>query len=161
MSILPPMGTFLLVRQKNILCAIQFTGMWRGNDAGNSSSLHSGDESFRSRYVWYLGGQTSNSWSIHPAKASAESELTQGRLIGIGRFAFGTGKNRIKCGPIQLFWTAPAHVYFSNGKPSLLQDQGNEIAVTKWTKFEQIDPNDPDLVWLRYDKNRGDSSISP
>ena len=159
MSVLPPSGTFLLVRQKNVLCAIQFTGIWRGNDAESGSALHSGDETFRARYVWYLGERTSHSSIIHPTKASGEGDLSQGRLVGLGRLAFGTGKSRIQCGPIRLFWTAPANVYFSDGRPTLLQDQGNEIAVTKWTKFEQIDPNDPTLVWLRYDKNRAVSRI--
>lgn len=160
MAVLPPMGTFLLARQKKTVCAIKFTEMWRGNDATGSNALHSGEESFRSRYVKYLGGRTSGTWIIDPVKKSGDSELTQGRLVGLGRLAFGTGKTRIDCGPFKLFWTAPAHVYFSSGKPSLLQDQGTEIALTKWTEIEQVDPNDPALLWLRYDKDRQESRIA-
>jgi hypothetical protein len=159
MAVLPPMGTFLLIRKNDTLCAIQFTGIWRGNDSGKSSFFHSGDESFRARYAWYLGERVSNTWGIHPPRASGESEASRGRLFGLGSLAFGNGNSRIKCGPILLFWTAPAHVYFSDGKPSLFLDQGNEIAVTRWTKLEDIDPNDRSLQWLRFDKNRPDTVI--
>jgi hypothetical protein len=159
MAVLPTSGTFLLARRQSSLCAIQFAGIWRGNDATRATTFHSGDESFRARYQWYLGEKKSTAYVIHPAKASGIAELSKGPLVGLGRLAFATGNNVIKCGPIRLFWTAPAYVYFSDGESSLFEDKGVEIALTRWTKFEQVDPNDPKLLWLRYDKNRVDSWV--
>jgi hypothetical protein len=69
-AVLPPMGTFLLIRKSDALCAVQFTGLWRGNDHGESTAFHSGDESFRAHYAWFLGEKVANSWVIHPPKAS-------------------------------------------------------------------------------------------
>lgn len=145
------MGTFLLIRKSDALCAIQFTGIWRGNDRQDGSVFHSGDESFRARYSWYLGAKVADRWVIHPPRDFGESELSQGRLVGLGRLAFGTGNIRIECGSIFVKWSAPAHVYFYY---PLAQEQGNEIAVTQWKKFEDVDPNSSSLQWLRYDKDR-------
>ena len=153
----PPMGTFLLIRKGDAQCAIRFTGMWRGNDRGESSFFNSGEESFRSRYVWYLGEKVANAWVIHPPKTSGESEVSQGRLIGLGKFSLGNGNGHIKCGSIRVSWNAPAYVYFFGG--AVQRDEGNEIALTRWTKFEDVDPNDQSLQWLRYDENRPDTVI--
>ncbi len=155
-AVLPPAGTFLLIRKKDALCAIQFTGIWRGNDRGNSSFFHSGDESFRANYSWYVGANVSDTWVIHPPKSSGKSELLQERLVGLGKFAFGNSNIHIKCGGIFLKWSAPANVYFYH---TLAQDESNEIAVTRWTKFEDVDPNDQSLQWLHYDTKRPDTVI--
>lgn len=155
-AVLPPAGNFLLVRKNQELCAIRFTRIWRGNDAGESSAFRSGDESFRARYDWYSGRNDSNHWVINPPLASGGSEVSQGRLFGLGRLAFGGGNIHIKCGLLILKWSAPAHVYFYH---ALAQDEGIEIALTTWTKFEDVDPNDQRLQWLRFDTNRATTVI--
>jgi hypothetical protein len=155
-AVLPPIGTFLLIRRKNALCAIKFTEIWRSNGAKESTIFHSGDESFRARYVWYTGENISNIWIIHPPKASGESEVSRRPLIGLGRLAFGGGNIHIKCGSFRLKWSAPANVYFYE---TLAQNEGNEFAITPWTKFEDIDPNDSILNWLQYDENRPNTVV--
>lgn len=136
----------MLIRNKNDLCAIKFQDMWRGNDAGASTTFHSGDESFRARYDWYLAEKNKAGWALE-----GSSELSQKRLVGLGRLAFGTGNIRIRCGSIAVKWTAPAHVYFFYGAG---EEQGNEIAITNWRNIEDVNPNDIRLKWLRYEKNR-------
>jgi hypothetical protein len=155
-AVLPPAGTFLLVRKNDFLCAIRFTGIWRGNDAGEGSIFRSGDESFRAHYEWYSGGKTSSHWVINPPVEAGKGEVSQRRLVGLGRFAFGGGNIHIKCGSLLLKWSAPAHVYFYH---ALAQDEGIEIAITNWTKFEDIDPNNHRLRWLRFDSNRATTVI--
>jgi len=155
-AVRPPAGAFLLIRENEAMCALQFTGLWRGNDAKEPTPFDSGQESFRARYAWYHGERISGNWILHPPKASGESEVSQGRLVGLGRFAFGTGDIRIQCGPIATKWTAPAWAYFYYRRP---QEQSIEIAVTRWRKFEDVNPNDAALRWLRYDKDRTDAVV--
>ena len=108
----------------------------------------SNEESFRSKYIWYLGEKKEERWLIHPPISTGKSEATRGSLWGIGRLAFGGGNNLIECGPIKVKWSSPAHVYFYRYSKS--EDQGYEIAVSTQTMFDDIDLNSSELHWYRF-----------
>jgi len=150
-SVQPPYGAFLLIRNKESICAIKFIEAWQGNDQTNATTWHSGDESTRSLYLWYLGEEINNNWILHPPKSSGKSEVSSGKLYGIGRLAFGGSNIFIKCGSIKVQWTSPANVLFFHGPKQ--KEEGNEIAITKWEKFEDVNPNDPSLEWVKFSKN--------
>lgn len=156
-AVMPPEGTFLLIRNGGALCAIRFLEIWRGNDAKQPTSFYSGDETVRARYMWYEGKKIKDKWSIHPPQTDGVGEVVKEASIGIGRFAFGGGEHHINCGNIRVKWSPPAHVYFYQYD---FKDEGNEIALTQHAKFEDIEPNDPALHWLRIDETRQSYTIT-
>lgn len=158
MSIRPPPNTFLLIRKKDKICAIKFTEWHRGDDKSAPNTFHSGEESFYAKYVWYLGERNVDDSVLNPPIAHGESSVTQKRLAGIGRFAFGGGNKKVSCGAFKLKWTPPANVYFFETQNRDGQ-YDTEIALTKWHAFEDIQLDDS-LEWLRYDEKRPISIIN-
>lgn len=152
MELVPPLGYYLLVRRGSDLCAIKFTGVWRGNDASEPTAFHGGEESYRLEYDWHYMPDFDGKWP--PAKMKAgHSQADSKALVGIGRFAFQTGKDEVFCGPVRLSWSAPSTLAFGRaGKEQ--GDYGYEMAVTKWKKFDEIRPDAPYLKWYRYDVKR-------
>jgi hypothetical protein len=49
-------------------------------------------------------------------------------------------------------WTYPNHVAFYSGGQA--QDEGIELAPTKWQEISEVNIQDPHLNWYRYDEKR-------
>lgn len=113
--------------------------------------FRSGDESVLAKYKWYVGRMVSGRWVIDPPVLSGEGHVSQRASRGVGRLSFGGGMLHLLCGDFRLKWSPPAHVYFYE---SQFRDEGNEIAVTYWDKFSDLDPNCHGLNWLRMDSKR-------
>jgi hypothetical protein len=151
-GIRPAIGCFLLIRRDDQLCAIKFTGAWRGNDAKTPTSFNSGAESFRAEYDWYYLPGSARKWTFSELQ-SGHSQVERKPLVGLGRFAFQTGKDEVECGPMRFLWIPPTQLMF-RGRGQEAGDQGYEMAPTKWVSIQEINPEMPYLKWYRHNEKR-------
>lgn len=153
-----PIGRIVLIRKGAKTCAIKFTQAWRGNDSDQGTPFRSGDETHRTAYESVNGELADGKWSIDVSSIS-KGEVGQGRLVGVGRLAFGTRSMTINCATFQIAWLPPTTVHFFSNKQRPA-DYGVEIALTKWSEFREVDPHAGFLRWFRYDAARKKSTIS-
>jgi hypothetical protein len=85
-------------------------------------------------------------------------ELNKRPLRGIGRLAFQTGETNVRCGGFKLRWLYPTQVSFDS--ETRLADHGIELAPTRWTSIDAVQPDDPQLQWFRLDETRKLTFIS-
>lgn len=151
-AVTAPTGKLLLARRGNVICAIRFTEFHRAHDAKPGTVFHSGDETLSAHYDWACQPDGSNDLKKKNTLGGS-GKLVSKPLVGIGRLAFQTGNEEIKCGPFKLFWYFPTFVAFS---PTLGNCSGSEVELspTKWVSVEQIDFSLPSLKWYRCDSQR-------
>ena len=151
-AVTAPIGKFLLARRGNVLCAIRFTEFHRAHDVKPGTVFHSGDETLSANYEWFC--QLDGSGNLRKKNAlGGAGKLVRNPLVGIGRLAFQTGNEEIKCGPFKLFWYFPTFVAFSR---TLGDCSGSEVELspTKWVSVEQADSSLPSLKWYHCDSQR-------
>jgi hypothetical protein len=146
-----PFGRFLLIRKGTSTCAVRFTEFHRGNNAKPPTLFSSGDESHHAEYDWYWQADGSGDFR-KPNVQSGHAKLIQKPLLGIGSFAFQTGKVHVRCGPFKLLWHYPVAVSFDvRGECS---DQRTELAPTALKNIGDITGNNPDTRWYKCDQTR-------
>jgi hypothetical protein len=142
-----PVGRILLVRKNNDYCAVKFTQNWTGK---TDYDQHAEYESY------YQGDQTGNllnenvKYSKEAVYYTRPSFSIFGHPIRIG------AKMDIRCGPIELWWSAGPYLVFVyyNKHDQSQRDHGIELAPTKWIDISQANVFDPRLKWLKFDENR-------
>lgn len=146
-----PFGRFLLIRNGSNACAIRFAEFHRGYNAKAPTFFNSGDESHHAEYGWYWQSDGSGDF-IKPNVRSGSRKLIQEPLLGIGRFAFQTGKIHVRCGPFKLLWRYPVSISFDS--EGGCTDRDIELAPTPWGEATEIDIHDGRLKWYRCDEHR-------
>ncbi|HAA03600.1 MAG TPA: hypothetical protein DCE18_09540 [Syntrophobacteraceae bacterium] len=146
-----PFGRFLLIRNGSNACAIRFAEFHRGYNAQTPTFFNSGDETHHAEYRWYWQMDGSGNFTNSNTR-SGNNKLIQKPLLGIGRFAFQTGRIHVRCGPFTLLWQYPVSLSFdAKGGCS---DHGTEMAPTRWKEVTEIDIHDAQLSWYRCDEHR-------
>lgn len=124
-----PPGRFFLLRRGDEYAAVKIT---------RSAEHKSAD------YDWYYqkagGSYVIGNW---PEKGSGRA-YEGGE--GLNWCDPATTPRRIRCGPLSVEWSAGNYVYLSGPQGAAEV----EMAMTPWTRLEQVDIGDPGLVWLRY-----------
>lgn len=144
----PPRGYFLLIRNRENVCAIRFTSFRIHYEKQGSNSK----DLLCAAYDLYRIGDRNRS------VPQSSTQLTQGILVwnpwvGHGSFEGQRGKHYIDCGELRLAWWFPTQIQFYS--PSRRNvDTGAELAPTKWTDIQEIDSQDPRLIWYRMDTSR-------
>lgn len=146
-----PVGRFLLIRRRDELCAIKFTGYHRGHDTKPPTIFNSGEESLYGDYDWHYG-PTGKAGLPGADATSGQKKLAQTRTLGIGRLILWGGVDWVKCGSFTLLWFYPTHVSFHT--PDVECDLTIEMAPTRWSDIRLVNPADPTLKWYRCDKKR-------
>lgn len=147
-----PMGRLLLMRKGGELCAIRFTEYHRGGDAKPPTMFHSGDESLYGEYDWFDLASPAT-FENNGNGGSGHEKLVRKAHVGFGHLHIMRGDFYVKCGTLSAEWFYP-------NKVSLIEpygvglSNGIELAPTRWQKVEQIDRNEPSLVWYKYDDIR-------
>ncbi len=103
-------------------------------------------------YDWYYTSSYGGKWSQSEMQ-SGHSQVERRPLVGLGRFAFQTGKDEVECGQLQFYWLDPTQLMFQ-GRDQKAGDYGYEMALTKWGSVEEINPEASYLKWYRYDEKR-------
>ena len=149
----PPLEKFLLIRKDKDLCAVRFTGAWRGNDKKDGTVWNSGEESFRVTYEW-VGAimEPDGRWKMDLGN-NGKGQATRGPIVGVGRFGFATGDSYVDCAKFRMGWPGSTGVGFEPDQ-SKFQEHGYELALTKWSDAAEIDPNAAYLKWFRFENNR-------
>lgn len=157
-----PIGYFLLVRKGNSACAIRFTDYESTNGTYGSSFLGgfsdadpntgNNEQTELRAYVEYdYFNQNDGSGNFQKENVSiGHAKLTRGSYrstISAQRKA-----SLIRCGSLELHWSVPTTIAFFQGiKP---QDEGIELAPTKWRDVADININDPKIIWYHFDETR-------
>jgi hypothetical protein len=124
-----PSGRFLLLRRRNEYAAVKVT----------RSAEHKSAE-----YDWYYQ-KAGDSYVIGSWPRKGSGRAYEGGE-GLNLSDPATSPRRIRCGPLSVEWSAGNYVYLSGPQGSAQV----EMAITPWTRLEQVDIGDPGLVWLRY-----------
>lgn len=146
-----PIGKFLLIRKGDQLGALKITAITPGDQAQARGSEWIGTVSYESLFIDRHGSLASNA-AIHRT-----STLTFGRMKGFGfHYSYQSGNYKSIVGPWKIPFFYPDGFYmtstdFWNG---VNHDSGLEFAATNATQVSQLNPNEPRLVWYRYDNNR-------
>lgn len=140
-----PLLTVTLLRKGSNVCAVRFTSYSRDNDMESGNVFHSGEESFHAEYDEYSlirEGLIQNKYIGH-------RKLDRGESIGIGRFIFPTLRTAaVSCGEIKnIHWFYPVYIRLYVGKD---KNDRVSIAPTGWTKFEDVDLSNQDIIWYEY-----------
>lgn len=143
-----PLGRILLIRKGENYCAVRFTRNWTGK---TDYEQHAEYESY------YQGDKTGNFRSANVEYRKEEVYYTKPSFSIFGHPIRIGAKRDIRCGPIELWWSAGPEltfVYFNRHD----QEQGDyydiELAPTKWSDIAEVNVFDPRLTWYRYDDNR-------
>jgi hypothetical protein len=138
-----PIGRFLLIRRGDGICAVRFTKMYRGGDAHPPSIFSTGEESLYADYDWYYSHLVNADFTSVDTRSGHET-ASEKAPVGIGRFAFGWGSLMIE-------WSYPNIVAF---KFPVNPPKDYELAPTKWQEIQEVNLNDPHLIWYAYDEKR-------
>jgi hypothetical protein len=138
---LMPKGVFLLVRKGKSIGAVRFTDIVVGSEVGLGKAA----------YESYFQGDGAKSWL--QAGGTRKSGLIELKpLVGIGRFAFQTGQNRIDIGPWSFGCSHPGSLnmwpYRGDSK-----DYGYEFAPTSASNVTELDSADKRLEWFKFDEH--------
>lgn len=148
-----PPGRILLIRKDNEYCAVKFLRNLTGK---TDYEQHAEYESY------YQGDKTGN---LNSKKVNYRKEEVYykksifsifGHPVSIGE------KLDIRCGPIELWWSAGLQfifVYFNRHDEKQGDYYGIELAPTPWTDISQVNVFDKRIKWYRYDDNRKDEYI--
>lgn len=146
-----PIGRLLLAKKGNHMCAIRFTKFQRGHDTSEATVFHSRDETLYANYQWFC--QVDGSGDLKKRNITTGSgKLIRKPLKGVGRLAFQTGNETIKCGPFRLFWSFPTFVSFSY--TPRCSNSGIRLSPTKWVSIEEINTSLSTLKWYHCDEQR-------
>jgi hypothetical protein len=149
-----PVGRILLMRAKdNGYCAIKFLQNWTGR---TEYEQHAEYESY------YQGDQTGNLRSETVQYRKEEVYYTKPGFAIFGHPIRIGAKRDIRCGPIELWWSAGpllTFVYFNRHDQKQGDFYGIELAPTPWTDISQVNVSDPRVKWYRYDDGRRSENI--
>lgn len=140
-----PLGRLLLVRRGSEVCILRFTAFHRDHNAKDKTAFDSGGESVYAEYDYFYRKPNSSFGTGHRSVA-------RHALAGIGRLAFQSGDDEVRCGHFRLFWAYPTRVGFFSRAESV--DTGVELAPTKWAAIQQVIFDDSRIHWYRYEDSR-------
>ena len=147
-----PVGRILLIRKDNNYCAVKFTQNWTGK---TDYDQHAEYESY------YQGDKTGNLISKNVKYRKEEVYYTKPSFSIFGHPVRIGAKRDIRCGPVELWWSAGHHLTFVyyNRHDQNQRDYGIELAPTPWTTISEVNVFDPRIKWYRYDEKRKDLTI--
>ena len=137
--IVNPRNKILLIRKNEYLCALQF------------HSFHSIDKEFGSCEVGtptVHHGEYSWFYTLSKTGKFTGSYFESGRKKVKNRFTKGFGANNHidECGDLPLVWTYPTG-FQQIPKKGWPVKFDFEYAPTRWERIEEVDANDPSLIW--------------
>lgn len=141
-----PLGRILLIRKDNDYCAVKFTQNW----GKTGYEQHA-------EYESYYQGDKTGSLNNKNVKYRKEEVFYKKPIFSIFGHPVSIGeKLDIRCGPIELWWSAGPHLTFVyyNRHDQNQRDYGIELAPTKWTDISEVNVFDPRLKWYRYNEIR-------
>ncbi|WP_337288532.1 hypothetical protein [Candidatus Methylomirabilis sp.] len=143
-----PLGRVLLIRKGENYCAVRFTRNWTGK---TDYEQHAEYESC------YQGNKTGNFRRANVKYRKEEVYYKKPSFSIFGHPISMSDKRDIRCGPIELWWSAGPEltfVYFNRHDQKQGDYYGIELAPTKWGDIAEVNAFDPRLTWYRYDDNR-------
>jgi hypothetical protein len=145
-----PLGYFLLIHKDNTTCAIRYTDN-KTASGGYSTSYSEGNGHYESRfyaeYDYFYQDDGSGDFKKNNVITGHD------KLVGVsGTWSPSdqTDSISVKCGALKL--RGLSGVAFYQGLDP--QDEGIELAPTKWRDVSEINFSDPKIKWYRYDKTR-------
>lgn len=156
-----PIGHFLLVRKEEAVCAIRFTEYRRGGDAKPPTWYRTGDETSYGKYDWYYRADNTGGFTESNVQ-SGHDEASYGEWVGLGMLRWNTGRPVVKCGPLRLDWAFMRAIQLRKRDwERVVPDYTLEAAPTKWKDIAEVNPQDPKLIWYRYDEKRSETFFIP
>jgi hypothetical protein len=142
-----PVGRVLLIRKDSDYCAVRFTHNWTGK---TEYDQHAEYESY------YQGDKTGEFGKSNVKHRKEEIYYTKPSFSIFGHPVRIGAKLNIRCGPIELWWSAgPLLTFVAFNRSDQKQgDYGIELAPTKWSDISEVNVFDSRLKWYRYDENR-------
>jgi hypothetical protein len=154
-AIASPLERWVLLRKGETLCAVRFTA-FRHERAMNNLPPSTTRDSFFASYEWFYQSDGSGGLSKSNVKAGQGEASKKPNL-----WRFERGTPFIKCGSLKVQWDYPNFIFLINRNYGIaydpkISDQPNdiEVALTGWKNISDVNPQDPRLVWHRYDPQR-------
>jgi hypothetical protein len=150
-----PIGYWLLVRKDKTTCAIRFTDHQTtgGTSYVNYSGSNTSSDSEGSIHAEYHGFAEYDFFSQIDGSGNFKNNNV---TLGHNKITSEAGARRgdqskddvIGCGSLTLHWVGAGIGFNHDGK----QDEGIELAPTKWRDASEINIKDPRIKWYRFDK---------
>jgi hypothetical protein len=151
-----PVGYILLIRKDDNYCAVRFLQ----NRTGKTEyEQHAEYESY------YQECQTPSPCNMTNNTAQYHKEevyYTKPSFAIFGHSVRIGAKRDIRCGPIELWWSAGpllTFVYFNRHDQEQGDFYGISLAPTRWVDISQVNVFDSRIRWYRYDDNRARENI--
>jgi len=147
----PPFKRYILISDRQFLCAIRFVNYRRGRDAKPGTFWSSGEETLTSAYEWNVIEQVGSHVKV---KESGKATVKFSAPKGFGHLIVVGGYGNVICGKHKFGWRYPDGIVFSQASNSNMR-----LAPTRWLAISQIRLDDPKLNWYTYDQNRKEVRI--
>jgi len=136
-----PLNKLLLIKAGNAQCAIKYNSYWKGHDKKEASIFSSGEESLyaKAEFVRLRKGDFSKVKKFEFSKIAP---------TGIGKVAYDSSNDIIKCGDERLLWQYPTALV------ALSLSSNIYMAISELENFDLVSFDDPELSWHSFESER-------
>ena len=146
-------GYFVLVDNGKGICAIRFNSIRRGDDAKPATWYRTGGPTIYADYDSYYQADPDKGFSSADVE-SGHGEVSWGEWRGLGHWlSWSTGDPFVRCGSFKFRAYYPDLMSLVTNDAKL-RSNNLKVSPTGWKNLDEVDLNNPNLVWFTYDDHR-------
>lgn len=136
-----PINKVLLIKNGQDHCAIKILSYKMFNDKKDPTIFSANEESFlgEATFVTFKNGKSYKFKTLHLSSKSP---------VGIGKIAYDSSQDIIRCGKARLLWRYPSAISL------LSESNGTNLSPTANEDFNELNFNSTNLRWYSYDESR-------